>query len=382
MRRLLLAAVTLLPAAANAQSSQFGVNGLGLPGRHTSARAAGSGGAFAFFDGNSSISPASMLEQGTLTASFTTLQNYRSSANAAGSLSGRDTRFPQVAIAGPLRRIPLALGVSFSTYTDRDFSVASSDIVNLRGVPVPVADTLTSEGGLSDLRLAAAYRVSGWTVGAGLHLITGSNRTQVRRTFEDSAYAPIRERAEIAYSGLGASLGISRPLTPELTIAAGLRVNGDARIDRDSTEVADVDIPLTFGGALRWRPSPRLDLAASATARRWSAADDDLRTLGGTGARSTIELSAGAEFARNVRRAQQRPVRLGVRYATLPFPVESGAQPREIGLAVGSGFRFAQDRLGLDHAGLDVALERVWRRASGGYSEGAWLISFGVLVRP
>jgi len=382
VRRLLLAAAVLMPAAASAQSSQFGVNGLGLPGRQTSARAAGSGGAFAFFDGNSSVSPAALLEQGTLTASFTTLQNYRTSSNAAGSLSGRDTRFPQVAIAGPLRRIPLALGISFSTFTDRDFSVASSDVVNLRGVPVAVADTLTSEGGLSDLRVAGAYRFSGWTVGAGLHLITGSNRTQVRRTFEDSAYAPIRERAEIAYGGIGASLGITRPITPALSVAAAVRVNGDARIDRDSTEVADVDIPLTLGGAVRWRPSPRLDLAASATARRWSAADDDLRALGGTGARNTIELSAGAELAHNARRPQQRPVRLGVRYATLPFPVEAGSQPREIGIALGSGVRFAQDRLGLDHAGVDVALERVWRRASGGYSEGAWLVSFGVLVRP
>ena len=382
MRRLLIAASLLVPAAASAQSSQFGVNGLGLPGRQTSARAAGSAGAFAFFDGNSSATPASMLEQGTLTASFTTLQNYRSSSNAAGSLSGRDTRFPQVAIAGPLRRIPLALGISFSTYTDRDFSVGSSDVVDLRGVPVPVADTLTSEGGLSDLRVAGAYRFSGWTVGIGLHVITGSNRTRVRRTFEDSAYAPIQERAEIAYSGLGGSLGVTRALGPTLSLAGAIRVNGDARIDRDSVRVADVDIPLTFGGALRWRPTSRMDVAASAVARRWSAADHDLRALGGTGARSTIELAGGLELARDARRLRQLPLRLGARYATLPFPVESGAQPREVGIALGSGLRFAQDRLGVDHAGVDLSLERVWRRASGGYSEGAWLISFGVLVRP
>ena len=51
-------------------------------------------------------------------------------------------------------------------------------------------------------------------------------------------------------------------------------------------------------------------------------------------------------------------------------------------MALGTGFRFAQDRAGIDHAGIDLSVERVWRRASGGHSEGAWLIGVGVTVRP
>ena len=45
-------------------------------------------------------------------------------------------------------------------------------------------------------------------------------------------------------------------------------------------------------------------------------------------------------------------------------------------MSLGSGARFAAQR-----AGLDVALERVWRSA-GDYSESAWVLSVGVSVRP
>ena len=53
MRRALVffALVLLLPARATAQSSQFGVRGLGMPGRPLSTRAFSLGGAFGMFDG-------------------------------------------------------------------------------------------------------------------------------------------------------------------------------------------------------------------------------------------------------------------------------------------------------------------------------------------
>lgn len=389
MRRLLLLAACLaapaalaVPATLAAQSSQFGVSGLGLPGRATSVRAMATGGGFAIFDPGSSLNPASLIEQTAMSASFTGLQNFRSSTIGDRSESGRNTRFPQVMIGGPLRRMPLSLAASFSTYTDRDFALASEDIVVLRGVDVPVFDTLTSLGGISDLRLAGAYRLGGWTLGAGFHVITGSTRNEVRRTFQDSSYAPLRERAEISYSGLGLSAGLSRPLGSRLTVSALVRMDGDAAIERDSTRVGEVDLPIALGGGFRWRPSGRLDVATHVITRRWGTADADLRALGGTGARNTVELAAGAELIRNARRSQQRPIRLGARYATLPFPVENGSQAHEVGLALGSGFRFAPDRAGVDHAGIDLSVERVWRRASGGHSEGAWLIGVGVTVRP
>ncbi|HEX6091199.1 MAG TPA: hypothetical protein VFZ13_13660 [Gemmatimonadales bacterium] len=384
MRRAFVLALVLAaaPGALNAQSSQFGIRGLGFPGRSTSVQGMGAAGAFSFFDPTSSTNPAALTQSRAFTASYTILQNYRSSRIAELSASGRDTRFPQVAIGGPVRGTRLAFGVSFSSLTDRDFELAATTTVPIRGVPVEVHDTLASTGGLSDLRLAAAYAAGGWNVGAGVHVITGSNRVQLSRVFADSAYAPVTQRSEISYAGAGFSAGAWRAFGDRLAIGGMVRVDGEASVDRDSGRVAEVPLPLSFGGGLQWRASSRLAVGGQALFRRWSRADEALRALGGTGALDAVDLSAGVELTRNARRAQHRPIRIGARFATLPFPVESGERVREFGLSLGTGLRFAQDRAGVDHAGVDLSLERVWRGARGGFRETAWLIGIGVTVRP
>ena len=386
MRRplILVAALGVLAAVpAWGQSSQFGINGLGIPGRSLSIRAAGAGGAFGFFDPLSSLNPASVNELTQLTAGFSMVGSFRNSSNPSAEESGRDTRFPQFMAGGAVPRSRLALGAYFSNYSDRDFQIASSDTILLGGLPVGVTDTLTSLGGLSDLRLTVGYRPPGWSLGAGMHVITGGTRVSLKRVFGDSLYSPVSQRAEISYSGVGFSLGAARSLGGGLAASAMLRLDGSARIDRDSTEVGRVDLPITFGGALRWRASPRLDLASSVMSRSWSGADEDLRALGGTGSRNTFEWSAGAEWLSHPRRPASRPLRVGAHYRTLPFPVESGAQPKEFGLSLGSAMGFARDpQSGMARAQVDLSLSRVWRSATGGYREGAWLVGVGFSVRP
>lgn len=386
MRRALtlVASLALLVAVpAWGQSSQFGINGLGIPGRGLSVRSAAAGGAFGFFDPLSSLSPASVNELTQLTAGFSMVGSFRNSSNPGAEESGRDTRFPQFMAGGSVPGSRLALGAYFSNYTDRDFQLASSDTIQLNGLPVGVTDTLTSLGGLSDLRLTVGYRPSGWSLGAGMHVITGGTRVSLKRVFGDSLYSPVNQRAEISYSGVGFSLGAARSLGGGVAASAMLRFDGKARIERDSTEVGTVDLPFTFGAALRWRASPRLDVASSISRRSWSGADDDLRALGGTGSRNTFEWNGGLEWLSNPRQPANRPLRLGGHYRTLPFPVESGAQPREFGLSLGSAMGFARDpRSGLARAQVDLSVSRLWRSASGGYREGAWLLGVGFSVRP
>jgi len=143
-------------AGATAQSSEFGVRGLGMPGRPLSTRAFSMGGAFGLFDGESGLNPAALGRVGALGADFTSLQDFRHVENPAGTKSVRETRFPFIAIAGPIKRYPAVLGISFANYASRDFTLASVDTIPLRGVLVSVNDTLSSRGGLSDLRLAGA----------------------------------------------------------------------------------------------------------------------------------------------------------------------------------------------------------------------------------
>ncbi len=372
-----LAAVPVLAPRASAQSSQFGVRGLGYPGRPYAARTLATAGAFASFDASASVNPGSLAGLVSLEASLTGVMDYRSVSGPSGDASVRESRFPQFLVGGTLRQKPLTFGLSYSNYLARDFAIVAADTVSLRGLPVGVTDTLVSRGGIGDLRIAAAYHPGRWSLGAGLHVLTGSNRLRSSRVFADTTYVPVAQRAEVSYAGIGLSAGIVGALAPALELALSVRADGHLNVDRDSARTATVDLPFTFAAGARWRPRPRLRLAVAGMARTWSAANSDLLAQGGAGARNTIEGSFGAEYTPDVRRPLRKPLRLGVRYATLPFPLGLDAsQPHEFGLALGTGTRFAADR-----AGVDLSVERLWRSADA-HSERAWVLSVGVSVTP
>jgi hypothetical protein len=372
---LLLLAV--MPGVALAQSSQFGVRGLGFPGRGLATRAIGSGGAFGLFDQESSLNPAALSAAATLTSVFTLSQAFRSVENPSGTASTRDTRFPQLMIVGPVRQTGAALGLSYTGYTDRDFTIASSSTIDLRGIPVGVVDSFSSRGGLSDLRVAGAYRIRDrWTFGVGFHVITRSNRLESRRTFSDSSYFPSRQRAEVSYTGVGVSGGVIRQMGTRFAMAALARWDGHLNVDRDSARVGTVDLPYTFGLGIRWLPVPQLDLATQAIVRTWSGANSDLLAQGGLGADNTWEVAVGAEYTPDLKRPFRRPLRIGARYGQLPFRLTPGTQPHEYAVSAGSGMRFAQQR-----GGVDLALEHVWR-SEGPYSERGFILTFGISVRP
>ena len=378
MRRVvLLAVLALWPATAAAQASQFGIRGLGVPGRALSTRAAGSAGAFAMFDAESGLNPAALGGLGAMTATFNGTQSFRRAENPAGSESLRESRFPHVSFGGPVRGTPFAFGISYSSYTVRDFSAATADTLELRDVLVPVFDTLSSRGGMSDLRFAGSFRVRERTVvGGALHVLTGSNRMESHRTFADDQYLPVEQSAELSYAGVGASLGAVHQLGASLWVAAIARSDGNAKVDRDSARVATLDLPYSVGLGLRWKAGARLDFAGHGIFRTWSGANSDLLAEGGTGADNTFEVAFGGEYVGDPRRPFRRPIRFGVHYATLPFPLQPGLQPTELGVSVGSGVRFAQDR-----AGVDVSLQYVTRSA-GEFDERAFIVSVGVGVRP
>lgn len=375
---LLLALLAPLPLAA--QSSQFGVRGFGLPGRELSARALGTGGGFALFDPESSRNPASIAGLSAFTASFAGMQNWRSSTNPAGDASVKSNRFPQVFAGGRLGRTNVWLAGSISNYADRDFRLATADTIDLRGAPVGVFDTVGSTGGLNDIRLAAAWSVGpALTVGAGVHAVTGSNRMTIHRGFSDTLYDPVRERAELEYAAFGLSAGAWMRPANGLALAFTARIDGSTDIQVDSSDVslARVGLPVTLAGGAQWAATRRLTLGGHATWRGWSRASDGLEEIGGTGAVNTLELAGGLEFVRNEAHPQRFPLRAGLHWSQLPFPLTPGGSPSEFGLAVGTGTRFAADR-----GGVDLALERVWWGEGSDNSEDGWLLTVGISVRP
>lgn len=371
----------LLGAAAplSAQSSMFGARGLGLPGRGYSAHVWGLSGATGLFDPESNRNPASIARLLTVTAGFQLVPEWRSVENPAGSESVRQTQFPLFMVAGPLRSTLFGVGLSMSNYTSRDFKFVTTHTETIRGAPVDITDTLLSRGGLNDIRLAVSYLANPkLDLGVGFHVLTGVNRMEQTRVFSDTSFLPSEQSAELSYAGVGLSIGAVYRPSARLGLAASLRTDNKASLDLDSANVDAVDLPYTIAAGFQLQASDKLTAAAQATMRTWSGANSDILEQGGPGSKNTLELNAGFEYARDPRATWRRPIRLGVRYAQLPFLLTAGGeQPSEFGITIGTGTRFAGQR-----GGIDFAIEKNWRRAGSDYRESGWLFVLGISVRP
>jgi hypothetical protein len=379
MRRLHpLLLVFLVVGPLRAQSSQFGIRGLGIPMRPLSVRSVGTGGSFGLFDAESSLTPASISLITNIFANIQTVQNWRTSMTPTDSSSGRDQRYPGIFVGTPIGKTQLSAAISMSGYTDRNFLLAWTDTLTLRGSPVQTYDTLSSFGGISDLRAAVGWRQSAaiqW--GAALHVLTGSNRLNSRRVFGDATYLGARERSTISYLGFGVSAGVTATIGRRVTLSGLVRLDDQLEVERDFIPLGHVELPTTVGGGVRIQLSERLTVAGSGLYRNWSVANADLVALGGIGSTNTTEFSAGLEYLGDPRRPARRPIRLGFRHARLPFPLQQGIDVDETGISLGSGTRFGNNRVG-----IDVALERIWRKGGSGFTESATLLTIGFSVRP
>lgn len=347
-----------------AQDSQFGIQGLGTPGKQESVRSRSAGGAFAAFDAFSPMMDASLADVRRLSGGVTGTTSWRAVPNDSSETTLRGTRFPALVIAGPvLRRI--TLGGGFATYLDRSYGIRTTDTIDIRGEPQVVHDQVTSDGGVTDVRVAAGWRVGrALAVGAGIHLLTGSSRIVVRRVFDDTAnYRVSSSRDEVAYEGMGASFSALLDVGRDLRLAGWYRADSKLRADLGGNTTAENDLPVSYGGAVLWSPGNQAVLAGSASWASWSVAGPSVN------AHDTFNWSLGAEIG-----SVGSPLRIGARGGQLPFGA-NGA-PTETGYSAGLGRQFAGGR-----GRIDIGVEHLVRKDSS-LTEKVWTMLVGVTVRP
>jgi hypothetical protein len=371
------AAVALALALASAggaaaQTSVYGIRGLGFPSRQAAARERALGSGFIALDPGSPVNPATVAAFAGITVAIMGETDFRSYSMRSTDVGGlHSTRFPLGLLGGRLGSSPVSFALSFAQYTERSYDLTVSDTLDLRGTPVAYDERTTSRGGMADVRGALAYRVSrGIWLGAAVHLLTGSAKLTFAREFADSTYRSYRIETDETARGFGVSAGALVAPWPRLAFGVTVRTDTRAEITVDSTTTADVDLPLTVVGGTQVTVLRAMRWAASVTWRSWSTADGDLDAR----AFDTWEVGTGLEFG-GPDAGTRLPLRLGFRYATLPFsPADD--QAREIGVSVGAGLVFASS-----HGLLDMALERARRTGAGG-AETAWQVSWTVTVRP
>lgn len=374
----LLGALTAAPLTAQ---SPLARSGLGLPVEPLDARSVALGGVGLGLRGIelSLVNPAAiaLLPAPALGGTF---QFTAGTGDNGASIA----RFPLIHVAAPLAR-GWAAGVGYGSLLEQTFAVESSDSLLLGGEREAVTDRFVRRGGVSRLRLAAARRLGDhWSVGLGVDLHTGQvSDSSVRAFGETAGIGVARFGTTASYRGV-VPLGGVQWADRRFSVAASAIAPGTLRSSPEPRDTAagpsftgapqreEYSLPLRFAVGASAELASRLSLALGGQFAGWAAADDELRNRGGS--QDAFTLGGGLEYEGRGRAEVRRyPVRLGARYARLPFgdpALADFSAVTERALTGGLGAA-----LGRGAARADLALERGSRGADGGVDEGFWRVS-------
>jgi hypothetical protein len=376
---LLSALVATALATPVSADSVFGIRGLGLLGRPLSARVFSSGGAFALFDGTSALNPAALGQLGGAAGWMSIVGTSRRFTDGPLSASLGSTRFPLFGFATTAGRRAV-VGVSIGEYLDRTWAIATTQDTLLRDTAVTFTDNASSTGGVSDVQVGGAYRLTGAiTAGLGVHFLVGSSQLSIHRAFSLTGFSAYSEISTTEFSGLGLSAGLTARIGPRLAAAGTIRLNGSLKASSSSGASARIALPVEVSGAVLFAPTQTVGLAATVGYQSWSGSAADLAAAGQPGTRSVWNVSVGAELTMVRWRGNLVPVRLGYRWRQLPFPVVSGGTIAPLGesaVSAGLGMGLAAGR-----ATLDVGVE-LGSRSAGTARERFTTGFVGLTVRP
>lgn len=366
------ALVAALPAPGAGQGVAA-ARGLGLEMAPVDARARALGGlGLGLPEVNFSlVNPASV--HGFAVPAFTaTFQpEYRRTDGVEGDEWASLMRFPLIHAVFPVReRWTASLG--YGALLEQGWAVESEDTLRIGGSDVPFRERFESRGGVGFLRGGVAYApIDRLRLGAALDLHTGSVRRSFDRQFDPARQIqPTITQVEWGYSGLSYTLGAEWDPAEAVRLSTALTLGGTLEAEsRDAlAEPVSYPLPHRFAAGASARVTPGTIVAVGGDWRGWGRADEALAAVGG--ARDSWSVSGGLEWESPGAEARSYPLRLGGRYAAIPFPGADGEWLDERAVTGGIGARLAG---GVARA--DLAVERGW----GGVEDSAfWRISLSL----
>lgn len=369
-----LLAAAVAPATARAQGT-LSTQGFGYPLGGLSTRAAATGGAWSEFDPFSSRNPAALPGWGRSGLYVQYDPEFRSIANGGESDRTTTSRFGAIA-AGFTVGQRWTIGVSSHSLLDRSWATTIRSGQRLGDDSVSYSERFVSRGGINDNRIGVAYRpFSRLVVGGAVHLISGENRLNLERQFDDSVrYGTLTRDIILTYSGTAFSAGAVLTPVRWFSLAGSFRQGRTLKLRVVDTLRTEADVPSRFGFAARLEPLNGLTLLAGADRVKWSAMDG----LGSTDANGddTWEYSGGAQFAGQRTRNAVWMYSVGYRQRDLPFNAAGQVVSEKI-VSGGVAVPVAGAR-----GTIDLALQRALRETTGPVEERGWLLSIGFTVRP
>lgn len=305
----------------------------------------------------------------TVVGSF---QPATSSVDGQGGSAGH-TRFPVVGVAYPFGANVLT--ATFGSYLDPRWEARTPILLDLAGQEVSGEDVYRSEGGIAQVRVGWARRLSeAWAIGISGGQYTGSIERTFTRTLDPEAVGsevnPFVSRARWSASGSVVSGGVAWSPSTLVRVGAAASWSGGLELaPEEGTEgpTRSYDLPVEYRVGATFGLSSDLSLSVGAAYADWTEMDDDLSEGGTRG--EVWTWGAGAEWGASELLGRPLPIRLGYRRAQLPF-LHDGAEASERAVTGGFGFHLA-DLEDVPMARLEIGFQRGTREA-GSFSEDFW----------
>lgn len=385
VRAAAVAALGLLAAPAAQAQSGLSARGLGYPLEGLDARSRGLGGITTGLPDPylSLVNPAAVVGIPAAGLSVTFQGDEVASASAGREQDFTTARFPAIQAAFPIGgRFVGTLG--YASVLDHNWSVSTTDSMVFAGELREVNDVFRAEGGAARLRVGAGYRLLPRVdVGAALDVYTGAARDSSLRVISGLTQ-PSLQGTNYTWQGLGFSAGArwrGNALSVSAAVSGGGELTAQAADSREASK--GYSLPLTWDAGASARITQRTLAAVSVRYGQWSSLDDELTSGGtagdgagyGAGAQDVLQVAGGLEYEGLRLVGRPVPVRLGGRYAQLPFRWSREAEfPDERAVTGGLGILFAGGA-----AALELGGERGWRGGdAAGLDESFWRLSFSL----
>lgn len=389
MTRTILTGALLLALSASAAEAQgnLSTQGFGYPPGQLSTTAMSLGGSSAEMDPASAMNPATPSLWGAVILFMQYEPERRTVKTPTESGSTTTARFPMVGISVPIGR-RFAAQVTASTFLDRTWSSASEVQQDIGGTVVDAVESFTSNGGITDFRVALAYGASRlFQLGVAGHVFSGENSILIEQRFPDTVtFSGTLQRSQLSYSGFGASAGIILRHSPKLGLGASVRVGGDLESYSGDVAISKAKVPLRYGVGVQYSGIAGVSLSARANFDEWSAMEPLRRAGSNLRAYDSWDYGIGADVSGPRIGRRTVALRLGARRRGLPFGVggSTGEQTRVNETSFSGGFGLP---LGIARSHLDFGVARATRKPedatiAGGATESAYIFSVGVRVRP
>lgn len=342
------------PAALPAQVPATSL-GLGAPVARTDGRAAALGGAGVGLLGGSLtlLSPADLTGHTGNVIGLSLNPESITLVTAGGEDQAKRSRIGLMQAVVPIGQ--WVVGVGLRSELDQDFLVVFPDTLDTSFGRFPFEERREQDGGVSSLELSLARRVGPLTVAVAGGPIFGAVRQVVSRRFEVDltgilpTLTPVEDFAKLTYASSRVRGGLSFEAADRFRLSG--MVGWTAALEADQQETGltqeyQMPIEVAFGGSARL--SPELLLAASGGWIQWSRAKGDFNSVG---VASVSWGGGGIEWSRLTLGSASVPLRLGYRFADLPFFPRGKQQARETAFTFGLGLSTAGGKAVLDLSG-------------------------------